>query len=201
MNSMNQSNQYQGIWRGNDRHFFTIVHSLFLITLLLLGSNVDAAQTCKTATIAASTPTSQFTVNNNGTVTDNKTGLMWKRCPEGLSGTACKTGTLTTFNFPGYWQDALNAAKTLNTSGGFAGYTDWRVPNQKELLSIVETQCFSPSMNLAVFPLVTHITNYYSATPDVSGGLMTVNFSTGEGQSINRSNPGSVRLVRGGQGG
>ncbi len=198
MNSMNQSNQYQGIWRDNGRHFFTIVHSLFLITLLLLGSDVVAAQICNAAHITASTPTSQFTVNNDGTVTDNKTGLMWKRCPEGLSGTTCTTGLINSFSL-NFWKGALTAVKTLNANGGFAGHTDWRVPNQKELLSIVERQCVTPSINLTIFPPVTSTASvkYYSATPSVNaGGLVVVDFSAGAGQSINRNNPGYVRLVR-----
>lgn len=37
-----------------------------------------------------------FNDNNDGTVTDTVTGLMWDQCAWGLSGTGCATGTPST---------------------------------------------------------------------------------------------------------
>lgn len=103
-------------------------------------------QICKPDRIPASTPTSRFTVNNDGTATDTMTGLIWARCAEGqqwsdVSGTC--GGTAATFD----WQAALQvAADKAATDPG------WRLPNIKELASIVEYQCFSPAINLEIFP-------------------------------------------------
>ena len=37
----------------------------------------------------------------------------------------------------------------LNAGGGFAGHTDWRIPNIKELQSIVDYEIANPSVNAA----------------------------------------------------
>ncbi|MEQ1638511.1 MAG: DUF1566 domain-containing protein [Methylococcales bacterium] len=118
-----------------------------LICALVLMPLISNAQTC-VPYISASTPDSQFTNNNDGTVTDIKTGLMWKRCTEGqtFSGGTC-TGVPSNQN----WQAALQQVKTVNVSG-FAGFNDWRLPNINELNSIVEWQCYLPALNLNVFP-------------------------------------------------
>lgn len=57
--------------------------------------------------------------NGNGTVTDRATGLMWTKADSGK-----------TMN----WEKALEYAESLK----LAGYDDWRLPNVKELQSIVD---------------------------------------------------------------
>ena len=71
------------------------------------------------------TPDSRYTVNNDGTVTDNETGLMWMQCSEGLAwelsgGVGNCTGTATTHTW--------DAASALANGKEFAGYSDWRPP-------------------------------------------------------------------------
>lgn len=44
-----------------------------------------------------------FTVNADGTVTDNATGLIWDQCSWGLSGTSCATGSASTYTWHGHW--------------------------------------------------------------------------------------------------
>lgn len=60
-----------------------------------------------------------FSDNNDGTVADAATGLMWQKSDDG-----------TTRN----WEDALSYCQTLVLSGS----SDWRLPNAKELQSIVD---------------------------------------------------------------
>ncbi|NIP28031.1 MAG: DUF1566 domain-containing protein, partial [Phycisphaerae bacterium] len=69
-----------------------------------------------------------FKDNGDGTVTDKATGLMWMKVDSGkLKAGKNKDGKLN-------WQEALNWAENLK----YAGYSDWRLPNVKELQSIVD---------------------------------------------------------------
>jgi len=145
--------------------------------------------------IPATTLISDFIDHGDGTVTHTKTGLMWKQCSEGLSGAGCAIGTATFYT----WQAALQAAATLNNGGGFAGFTDWRVPNIKELNSIVERQCSLSAANTTVFP-ATKNTNYWSSSlyAQFGGWSHYDSFSYGVATANSNSNAYLVRLVRGG---
>lgn len=57
--------------------------------------------------------------NGDGTITDAATGLMWTKSDSGAA-----------MN----WEQALSYAEKLE----YAGYDDWRLPNAKELVSIVD---------------------------------------------------------------
>lgn len=165
---------------------------------MFFAADVYAAQTCKPDSIPASTPDSQLVDNGNGTVTDSKTGLMWKKCLEGLAGNSCESGTAGSFT----WQKALQQPNAVNDSGGFAGYIDWRLPNIKELISIVEEQCYDPAINLNRFPN-TPSSVFWSGTSLVGsttpGWTWSVSFNNGHSSYSNRSSSLAVRLVRGGQ--
>lgn len=72
--------------------------------------------------------------NGDGTVTDDATGLMWSKGDSGdsafrarLSGTARRDGRLD-------WREALAFCSGLS----LAGYADWRLPDAKQLQSIVD---------------------------------------------------------------
>ena len=163
----------------------------------LLLVMAEAAQTCQTASIPATTPTSQLTDNADGTVTDTKTGLMWKQCAEGLSGSGCLTGAAQAYT----WSAALNQVQTVNLTGGFAGYTDWRLPNIKELRSIIEKQCYAPAINLTRFPNTAEYAVFWSSSPVAGLGSYAwlVGFGSGSDGWSNKYRAFQVRLVRSGQ--
>ncbi len=83
-------------------------------------------------------PTPRFTNNNNGTVTDNLTGLIWMQ----------DAGTLGAKN----WNDALTAANNLASgSGGLSDGSqagDWRLPNLRELQSLIDYEQYNPALPL-----------------------------------------------------
>jgi hypothetical protein len=170
-----------------------------LVCLLALLPLIGHAQTCQTSSIPATTPDTQFTNNNNGTVTDNKTGLMWKRCSEGQSFNATSNGcdgSAASYT----WQAALQQAQTVNGSG-FAGFTDWRMPNIKELRSLVELQCVGPSINATVFPNTPSAVFWSSSSyANDSSSAWSVYFNDGYGHWYGKNvNFNQVRLVRSGQ--
>ena len=153
------------------------------------------AQTCLD-TIEAAAPDGRYTDHGDGTVTDKITKLMWKQCSEGQSGTDCSGGTATTKT----WQVALQVPANINTQGGFAGYSDWRLPNIKELKSLVERRCFLPAINATHFPN-TKSSLYWSSSPhaNFSSYAWSVYFNYGYDNNSNRLNNSYVRLVRTGQ--
>ena len=172
---------------------FTIISCIPLF--FLTAHNGLQAQTCKPASIPPSTPDTQLLDHGDGTISDTKTGLMWKKCAEGLSGENCDTGSVLTFN----WQQALEQPGIVNSSG-FAGYTDWRLPNIKELTSIVEEQCSNPAIDINRFP-GTPSSRFWSASACSSNSSVTwcVGFDYGYSTGNYRNDSLQVRLVRGGQ--
>jgi hypothetical protein len=93
-----------------------------------------------------------FHDNGDGTVTDRATGLTWMQVDSGhLKAGPKKDGRMN-------WQQALAWAEGLT----FAGRSDWRLPNAKELQSIVDyTLCPDASNSAAIDPVfeVTTIKN------------------------------------------
>jgi len=87
---------------------------------------------------------------------DNVTGLMW--ASDGNAG-GCNFGDLTN------WSSAIDWAQNLT----FAGYSDWRLPNIRELLSLVveDARYYSevPAINHIFFP-GTQRSLYLSSTTD-----------------------------------
>lgn len=115
-----------------------------------------------------------FVDNGNGTIADNATSLTWMQIDSGalISGTAISGGL--------NWQEALNWCESLD----YAGATDWRLPDIKELHSIVDyTRSPDTTNSAAIDPLFqsTYLTNginnngyanyghYWSSTTHLDG--------------------------------
>jgi len=142
------------------------------ITLLILitTQSVNANRTCDDY-ITDEWPDSRYIIQNlsgDNVVTDNKTGLMWKRCAQGLTGIDCMTGSLTTHT----WQQALDSASIEN----FGGFADWRVPNVEELRSIAAINCYNPAINEIAFPN-TPLYWFWSSSPFVIAPYLSWNIS------------------------
>jgi hypothetical protein len=95
-----------------------------------IGSPISCAGTGQDGETqaGASWPSPRFTNNGNGTVTDELTGLMWTQ-DAALFATAV-------------WEDALDNAAGLV----LGGHDDWRLPNRKEFLSLVDFSQDSPAL-------------------------------------------------------
>jgi len=103
-------------------------------------------------------PNPRFTDNNDGTVTDNLTGLMW------LKDANCITSWYPGFdngNTPGDgrvgWQLALDFVLGINDGsyancGGNPPYNDWRLPNLRELQSLIHYGFSYPALPCTAGP-------------------------------------------------
>ncbi len=168
-----------------------IVLSLFSV----LALSAHAQQTCN-VNMQETAPDSRFNVDTvQQTVTDSQTGLMWMRCSLGQSGNDCSGGSATEYN----WQQALALVAATNATGS-GGYYDWRLPNIKELASIVEVRCHVPAINANVFPN-TQSGFYWSSSPDAHNNDFAWSVIFHDGKTFSYLKDGSfyVRLVRGGQ--
>ncbi len=127
-------------------------------------------------------------------ITDNCTGLMWQRTPQG--------GTMS-------WIDALVFARDLT----LAGFSDWRLPNVNELLSIVDygrypdfnvpPKAINPVFDIPVGDDVSAIdpTFFWSSTSYVAtpqSEAWRVNFARGGLELRSKNYSSAVRAVRGG---
>ena len=165
------------IWRD------TVVWSM--ATILLLVAQISQAQTCSD-NIKKSVPDTRYTLLADGKeVLDKTTDLVWKRCPEGLSGDDCNIGTTVTYS----WSQALALAD--NT---------WRLPDVKELASLVEIACYNPAINLTLFPS-TSGDGFWSSSPSASDVSFAsgVAFISGAANAWGKYNNFYVRLVRSGK--
>jgi hypothetical protein len=137
-------------------------------------------------------PNPRFTDNNNGTITDNLTGLIW------LKNANC-------FGLRS-WAQALSDANGLASSscgltdGSVAG--DWRLPNINELASLVDFGTFEPALPsgnpFAQFQVAfywsstTYANRSYALIVEFADGLSNIGAKTAGGQEY------YVIAVRGG---
>ncbi|MGD9643708.1 MAG: DUF1566 domain-containing protein [Elusimicrobiales bacterium] len=146
---------------------------------------------------ASSVSTMSFTIYNGvdwgGTATssvtvDNRTGLMWvtNMVDAGVPYTSSHT-----------WQGALSLCEGLT----YAGFSDWRLPNVRELMSIVDYgKTTGVRINVSYFPR-TQLNSYWTSTTYAPFSVLAhfVKFNLG---SIDVSNKTSsyyfVRCVRAG---
>jgi hypothetical protein len=124
----------------------------------------------------------RFVDNEDGTVTDNCTGLTWQQ--------ATAAGTYT-------WAEALQYCENL----GLGGETDWRLPNVRELQSIVDYGRYSPAID-PVFSAESWW--YWSSSSGVNDTnhawhdvAWRVSFSSGHVVRDDKSDARCVRAVRG----
>ena len=157
--------------------------------VFLFAFSYLSAQSCN-PNIPLATPNNRFTIINDGTVVDKKTGLMWMRCSLGQSwdGNGC-SGLSTNFS----WIEAINAGE----NSSFANHSDWRVPNIKELASILEDACYEPAINETIFPSTTE-KYFWSSSPHAvdSADQQYLDFVVGDIYPPSSFNFLAVRLVK-----
>ena len=159
------------------------------------GNVIDCTNTGQDGDIQAGVewPSPRFADNGNGTITDHLTGLIW------LKNASC--------GWTKNWNDALTYCNNL--ASGSCGLTDdsvagdWRLPNRKELMSLVDYGNAYPALpNGHPFTSVQSL-NYWSATTNAKNtdaawnvGMYNGGVYAGNGH---KSNNYYVWPVRGGQ--
>lgn len=93
--------------------------------------------------------TTSFTENGDGTVTDQDTSLMWQQTDDNTART---------------WQSAIDYCNDLVLPPG--GHSDWRLPDIKELESIVDFSVYNPAIDTAFTGTNTSV--YWSSTTNFS---------------------------------
>ena len=168
----------------------SIIKPLITATALMISLTINA-QTCNSH-IKDEWQNNRYTDKGDGTILDKSTNLIWKKCTQGLSGNDCATGSATTTN----WQQALQQANNST----FAGKSDWRLPNIKELSSLARRNCHSPAINETLFPN-TPANYFWSSSPHSNDSYYAwiVYFVHGYAYNNNRYNNYGLRLVRSGQ--
>ncbi len=127
-------------------------------------------------------PGTRFTNNGDGTVTDNLTGLMWIQNPDA-----------TTRN----WDTAIDYCNALTT----ASYTDWRLPNYMELISLIDISNHNPALPSG-HPFSNVQSNYYWSATTYAGSTSyayIVSMNYGNVGSGDKPLTRNVWPVRGGQ--
>lgn len=147
--------------------------------------------------------TLSYTDTGNGTILDDNTGLEWEKKSD--------DGSIHDMDTTYTWENAFAAhIAGLNTAPCFAGHCDWRLPNVKELQSIVNYGPFipavSPEFNNCVAGATvqtgscTAASSHWSSTTFAGnpGNAWLVVFNTGNVLSVGKGNGLRVRAVRGG---
>lgn len=153
------------------------VNTMKCFGIIVLGAVVWMAA----PSLWAAAPAGQYTNLQNGTVKDNRSGLVWQQ-------TTTKQDS---------WSGAQSDCSALNL-GEFA--TGWRLPSKLELESLVDRQVAAPgpTIDLTAFPSA-QTGSYWTSTPVApghgGGGAWLVSFSDGTSSLLPTDRTFWVRCV------
>lgn len=142
-----------------------------------------------------------YTDNNDGTITDNNTGLMWEQKSDAI-GLHGKSNSYV-WSGDGSEETIWDWLDDVNAEGGtgYAGHNDWRIPNVKELQSIVDYSRFYPNPTIDPIFGPTGGVQYWSSTSSANPPSFAWYVYFGDGNVYaygKRDFPLYVRAVRGG---
>ena len=149
-------------------------------------------------------PGSRFTDHGNGTVTDNRSGLIWLKkanAPAKKRNWSTAIADVNELNSSG----TMNSKYAGDTSNGGSHYKDWRLPNIKELQSLSDFGNYNPVLhNEQPFVDVQSFSYndfYWSGTTPVSiysGQAWNLSMLNGGIDKTGKQETGYVWPVRGG---
>jgi hypothetical protein len=130
-------------------------------------------------------------VSGERLVQDKASGLMWQGCPAGQSGESCDQGSAAEYS----WQDASDYCDNLT----WADYSDWRLPNINELISIADFTKNDPAIDGTAFP-VTPSDSFGSSSSYVYKTRLAwqIDFDYSDMDFGDKTYGSDIRCVRGG---
>jgi len=173
------------------REITIFVCLLLFLPFVTYANSIQLPQTGQTSSYAAGDdgakragipwPVPRFFANNNGTITDNLTGLVWLQkanCTETVGGISKLNGTLQ-------WADALRWSNNL--ASGYCGLSDgstagqWRLPNVNELESLLDIERRNPALPAGhPFGEVPLENFYWSSSTGANHNAWSVGFIKGD---------------------
>ena len=112
----------------------------------------------------------RYKVLKNGTIKDLRTKLIWEvKCEVGCGGLHDVSNAYV-WSGDGAQETIWDWLDKVNAEGGkgYAGHHDWRIPNQRELESIVDYGRLNPAIDPIFAPLTaTILDSYWSSTTGV----------------------------------
>jgi hypothetical protein len=112
-----------------------------------------------------------YSLNGDGTVTENVARLMWVQ--------KSRSGLLD-------WEEALQYCEDMQ----YAGHNDWKLPSNKEMTTIVDLTKQKPALDVEVFPDTEYKAFYWSRTPetrDAARNLMSETTVQPEDKDVNNA--------------
>jgi hypothetical protein len=112
-----------------------------------------------------------YSLNGDGTVTENVARLMWVQ--------KSRSGLLD-------WEEALQYCEDLQ----YAGHNDWKLPSNKEMTTIVDLTKQKPALDAEIFPDTDYKAFYWSRTPetrDAARNLMSETTVQPEDKDVNNA--------------
>jgi len=154
------------------------------------------AQECVTS-ITSDVESSRYALypgTNGSEIIDLETRLVWRRCVLGQSwnpDTLSCEGTAATYDL----RDAMLNAEVVGDQEGY----EWRIPNIKELNSLVDYSCNLPATNEVAFPNTPENVAVWTSTPDAknisSNWFVDFQLGTTGGNDRTKGKRLAVRLV------
>lgn len=133
---------------------------------------------------------------NEGIITDTETDLTWLRF---AIGQAWQNNTVVDNANTFTWQQALDITTEFNRRGGYAGFTDWRLPTINELKTFfgkIRGQLFIDIDQ--IFPNNDNNIRFWSSSPNADNSNNAWVFFYLFDMHDDKSSKYLVRLVRGG---
>ena len=139
----------------------------------------------------------EYKLKNDGQViVDKNTKLEWELKVDGGDGESC-LDNLHGVDARCTWAQALEWIDMLNAEN-YAGHSDWRLPNVRELMSILDYSRANPAIDPIFDPTAAAL--YWSSTTFLvnPSSAWVVSFSGGSTNGASRDDSFPVRAVRGG---